>query len=119
MAGIHKLDVDVLADALEIAVVPYLEREGGGLAAALFRGPLIAAAGGVRIDVVGLAVGDVDVAAVGLPTRLAGRKVLVGIGDAPVVFLAELVLRRIGIRVTAQPEVLDKGVALFVVAQSS
>jgi hypothetical protein len=34
------------------------------------------------------------------------------------VLFAELVLRRIGIRIAALPEALDEGVALFVVAQA-
>ena len=117
LAGIHKLQVDVLADAFEIAVVPDLKREGRGLAAAFFHGPLVAAAGGVRVDRVRLAEGDIDVAAIRLPARLAGGKVLVGIGDAPVVLFAEFVLRRIRIGVAAQPELLDEGVPLLVVAQ--
>jgi hypothetical protein len=71
----------------------------------------------VGIDGVGLAEGDVDVAAIGLPAGLAGGVVLVGVGDAPIVLFAELVLRRIRIGVAAQPEVLDEGVALLVVAK--
>jgi len=70
LAGIDKLDVDVLADAFEIAVVPDLEGEGGGGTAALFRGALIEAARGVGFDVVRWAEGDVDMAAVRLPARL-------------------------------------------------
>jgi hypothetical protein len=57
------------------------------------------------------------VAAVGLPARLAGGKMLVGVGDAPVVLFAELVLRRIGVGIAPQPELLNEGVALLVVAQ--
>ena len=56
-------------------------------------------------------------AAVGLPAGLAGGKVLVGVGDAAVVLFAEFVVRRVGIGVAAQPELLDEGVALFVVAE--
>jgi putative intracellular protease/amidase len=72
----------------------------------------------VRFDRVRLAERDIDVAAVGLPARLAGGKVLVGVCDAPVVLFAELVLRRIRIGIAAQPELLDEGVALFIVAQA-
>ena len=50
LAGIHKLDVDVLADALKVAIVPNFERESRGLATTLFHGPLVAAAGGVGIN---------------------------------------------------------------------
>ena len=117
LAGIDKLQIDVFADAFEITVVPDLEREGRGFAAAFIHGPLIRAAGGVGIDRVGRAEGDIDVAAVRLPTRLAGGKMLVGIGDAPVMLFAELVVRRIGIGIAAQPELLDEGVPLLVVAQ--
>ena len=118
LAGIHKLDVDVLADPFQIAVMPDLKREGRGAAAAFFLGPFVVAAGGMGINIVRLAEGNVDVAAIGLPSRLAGRKMLVGIGDAPVVLFAVLVFGRIRVGVAAQPEVLDEGVALFVVAQA-
>src|ERR1019366_9558872 len=84
LAGIHKLDVYVLPDSLEITVMPHFERERSGVAATLFRGSVVAAAGGMGINVVGFAVGDVDVATVSLPPRLAGRKVLVCVSDAPV-----------------------------------
>jgi len=66
----------------------------------------------VGIDRIGLAEGDIDVTAVGLPTGLASGKMLIGIGDAPVMLFAELVFRRIRIGVAAQPEILDKGVTL-------
>ena len=35
-AGVHKFDVDVVADSLKIAVMPYLEGIGRGISAALF-----------------------------------------------------------------------------------
>ena len=40
---------------------------------------------------------------------------LVGIGDAQIMLFAELILRRIGIRIAAQPELLDELLALFFV----
>jgi len=49
LAGVHKFKIDILANTLDIAVVPGLEGESGGLAAALFHGPIIGAAGGVGI----------------------------------------------------------------------
>ena len=55
LASIHKLQIDVLPDALEITVVPRLEGEGGGFAAAFFHRPLVAAAGGMRVNGVGRA----------------------------------------------------------------
>ncbi len=57
-------------------------------------------------------------AAVSLPAGLAGRVVLVGVSDAPIMLFAEFVLRRIRIGIAPQPEVFDKGVALLVVRES-
>ena len=118
LAGVHELDVDVVADALDIPVVPGLKRKGRCLPPALFHGPLIATAGGVRVDAVRLAIGDVHVAAIGLPARLACCEMLVGVGDAAVVLFLELVLGRVGIRIAAQPEVLDEGLTLLIVRQA-
>src|SRR5208283_2142783 len=109
LAGIHELEIDVLAKALEIAVVPHLKREGGRLAATLFHRPLVHAARGVGVDAVGWAPGNIDMTAVGLPAGFTGGKVVVGVLDAPVMLLAKLVLRRIGTGVAALPEVLDEG----------
>ena len=64
---VHEFDDDVRADALDVAIEPLLERECGCGAAALFRGLAVRAAGGMRLLLVGRAVGDVDAAAVGLP----------------------------------------------------
>ena len=47
----------------------------------------------------------------------AGRIVVVGILDAPIVLFAELVVGRVGIGIAAQPELLDERFALLVVAQ--
>src|SRR5208282_4708163 len=109
---------DVLANTLEITVVPHLEREGGSLPATLFHGALVHAARGVGVNAVGRTECDINVAAVGLPAGLAGGKVVVGVLDAPVMLLAKFVLRRIGIGVAAQPEVLDECLALFIVGQA-
>ncbi len=117
LAGIHKLQVDVVADALDVAVVPHLEREGRRLAAALVHRPLILAAAGVGIDVVRLAVCNVDVAAVRHPSRLARSEVLVRIRDAGVDLVAILVVRRVGARVAPLPEVLDELVPLLIVRE--
>ncbi len=98
--------------------MPDLEREGRRIAAALFHRTLVASSAGMRVDVVRLAVGNVDVAAVCSPTRLARRKSLVRIRDPRIVLFAILVLRRVRIRIPPQPEILDEDLALFVVAQA-
>ncbi len=117
LAGIDELQVDVVADTFEIAVVPGLKREGGCLAAALVHGTLIGAARGMRFDRVRRTEGNVDVAAVRLPAGLAGCIVVVGVCDAPVVLFAKLIFGRVGIGIAAQPELLDECFALLVVAQ--
>src|SRR6202041_3153916 len=117
-AGVDKLDVDVIADTVQVAVVPDLKREGRGVAAALFHWTVVGAAAWVRVDVVGLAVGDVDMTAIGSPAWLAGGEVFVRVRDAGVVLFAELVLGRVWIGVAAKPELLDKLVALFVITQT-
>ena len=116
MAGIHELDFDVFANAVEVAVVPRLEGKVA-VSPPPFLGALIIATGGMGADLLRRAEVDVNVAPVGLPARLAGGIMLVGVCDAPVVLLAELVVGRIGIGIAAQPELLNKSVALFVVAQ--
>ncbi len=72
----------------------------------------------MRVDAVRFAVSDIHVTAIGLPSRLASSEMLVRIGDAAIVLFAELILRRVGIRIAAQPEVLNKGFPLFIVRQA-
>ncbi len=92
-AAIDKLDIDVIADPLKVAIVPDLERIGRRASAAFIDRALIIAAARVRIDAVRLAESNVDMTAVRLPTRLTCGKVIVRIGDACVMLFAELVLR--------------------------
>ena len=62
----------------------------------------------MRFDFVGRAEGDVDAAAIGLPSGDTGGVPLVGVGDAAVVLFLVLVLGGVGRRVAAQPELLDE-----------
>ena len=71
----------------------------------------------MRVDGVRRAESNIDVAAIGLPPRLAGRKVVVGVRNTPIVLFAEFVVGRVGIGIAAQPELLDERLALLVVAQ--
>src|SRR6185503_19758752 len=75
---------------------------------------IVAAARRVRLDLVGLAPGDVNPAAVRLPTGNTRSEMLVGIGDPLVVFLAIFVFIGIGIGIAPSPEFLDKALALVV-----
>src|SRR5438067_252873 len=111
---IDKFDLDAVAHALQITVEPDLEGIGRGVAATLLDGPLVGAAGRVRFDLVGRAESDIDAPPIGLPARDAGSVMLVGIGDATIIFFAILILGRVGIRISAQPELLDKLLALLV-----
>src|SRR5262249_7652360 len=60
---------------------------------------------------------DVHAAAVGLPSRNARRKVLVGVGNTTVVLFLELVFDRVRSRIAALPEGFDELVALFVIRE--
>src|SRR5207245_132690 len=84
-AGVDELDNDFLADVVEVAIAPVFKWEGRSGAAAFFHGAFIGSARGMRFDFVGLAVHDVNTAAVGFPAGDAGGEVFVGVGDARVV----------------------------------
>ncbi len=116
-AGVHKFQVDVFADAFQIAVVPDLEGVGRRFAAAFIHGSLVGTPRGVGIGRIGLAEGDIHVAAIRLPARLAGGEMLVGVGDAAIMLFAKLVFRGVGIGIAAQPELLDEGFSFLIVAQ--
>src|ERR1019366_7652369 len=80
-------------------------------------GALVAAAGGMGLDLIRRPKHNVSPAAVGLPTGNSGRVVLVGICYTPVVLFFELVLFCIWRGIAALPEGLDELVALFVVRE--
>ncbi len=65
-------------------------------------------------NLVRLAPGDVDAAAVGLPARNTRGIVFVGISDALVVLLTKLVLIGVRIRIAPAPELFNKALALVV-----
>ena len=52
-----------------------------------------------------------------LPAGLAGCIVVVGVLDAPIVFFAKLIIGRVGVRIPAQPELLDECFALLIIAE--
>src|SRR6185437_10397649 len=117
LAGIDELQIDVLADAFQIAVVPYLERIGRRRTATLFHGPLVLAAGGMRLLIVRWPPRNIDVAAVRQIAGLAGGEVVVGIRDAGKDLVAVFIVRGIRVGIPPAPEVLDEGVALLIVRQ--
>src|SRR5882762_866876 len=57
---------------------------------------------------------DVHAAAIGFPTRNSRCKVLIGISDATVVFLFEIVVWKIGIIAAAKPKLLDELLTFFI-----
>src|ERR1700743_2334020 len=71
----------------------------------------------MRINGVRGAEPDLNVSAVRLPAWLARGIVLIRVGNSAVVLLSEFIVGRVRIRVATKPELLDKGVTLFVVAQ--
>ncbi len=116
-AGVDEFDDDFLADAFDVAIAPVFKGEGRGLAAAFFHGAFVGAARGMRLDFIGLAVHDVDAAAIGLPAGHAGGEMLVGVGDALVVLFLIFVLFGVGGGIAALPEGFNEVVALFVVRE--
>src|SRR5262249_53335577 len=109
---------DVAADAFDVAVAPLLEREGRSRSAALFRRPFVAAARRMRFLLVRRAVRNIDAATIRLPARNSARELLVRIRDAPVVLFLEFVFDRVRSGVTAQPELFDELLALFIRLQA-
>ena len=69
----------------------------------------------MRVDLVGRPPRDVNAAAVGPPAWDAGGKVFVSVRNTPVVLFLVFILRCVRSRVAAQPELLDKLIALFVI----
>src|SRR6266481_2559366 len=116
-AAIDELDYYFLPNPLEVAIAPLLERESGGFAAAFVHRALVAAAGGVGLDLIRGPKHDVSAAAVGLPPGDASRVVFVGIRDTPVVLFFKLVLFGVRRGIAALPEGFNELVALFVVRE--
>src|SRR5664279_5926658 len=114
-AGIDKLEVDLLANSLEVAVAPILKGIGGSLATAFFHRTAVAATRGMRVNLVGWTPHNVNAPTVGSRPWDSRRKMFVGVGDAAVVLFLEFVLRRVRSRIAAQPELFDKLVTLLVV----
>src|SRR5438552_11189516 len=71
----------------------------------------------MRLDLIWRTINDVDSTAISPPTLNAGRKMLVGIGDAPVVFVLKFVVLAIRIRVAPLPEGFNELVAFFVIRE--
>ena len=68
----------------------------------------------MRLDFGRRAKGYVNPAAVRFPPRNAGGKSLVCVGDTPVMFFLELVLRCARVWISPHPELLDEVFLLFV-----
>src|SRR5215472_15341675 len=78
--GIHKLDFDVFANPIQMAIAPHLPGKRRCGTTPLFRGTLVCAPGGLGVDFIGWTTDDVDTAAISLPANDAGREVFVSIG---------------------------------------
>ena len=71
----------------------------------------------MRINLIRLAIDDVDAAAIGSPAGNARREVLVGVSDALVVLFLVFVLFGVRRGVAALPEGFNEVVALLVVGE--
>src|SRR5438067_3660595 len=69
------------------------------------------------VNAVGRAEDDIDAAAIGLPSRDAGRKTLSGISDAAIVLFLKFVLHGVRRGVAAKPKLFNELVALFIVGE--
>ncbi len=113
-AGIHKLQLYVLANALNIVVGPIFEGVGLCFTAALIQRALVVFPLRVALKRVGLTVHDVNAAAIGSPAGNAGRKMLIGISDAAIMLFFHRIIDRIRIGIAPLPELLDELLAFFV-----
>src|SRR5262249_9119079 len=104
---------------VQMAIAPQLKWIGRSAAAAFDRRPLIRATRRVFLPFIRRTMDDVDAAAVGAPSRNARGEMLVGVGDAAVVFFLELVFDGIGSGIAPQPELLDELLAFFIVLQAA
>src|SRR5205809_52811 len=71
----------------------------------------------MRLDLIWWPINNVHTAAVRSPSLNAGGIMLIGVRDAAVVFVFELVVFAVRIGIAPLPERLDKLVALFVVRE--
>ena len=117
--GVDELDQHFVAQVrtLQVAVAPDFEGVGAGDSSALVNGTGVAAAARMGLDLVGRTECDIDPPAIRQPPRGPGRKSLIGIGDAPVMFIPGLVDDRIGVRIPPQPELFDELVPFIVGGQ--
>src|SRR5262249_47628740 len=111
---VDEFNLDVRTDSLDEAIPPYFEGIGRRRAAAFPGGAVVAAARGVRFDLIRLAEHDIDAPAVGLPPGDAAGVMLVGVGDALVMLFAVFVDVGVGVGIAAVPESFDELLALLV-----
>ena len=118
--AIHEFDDDFLSQIypVQVTVSPGDEGMGAGLSSPFPVGPVVGASPVVGLDLVRWTVHDVHAPAIGLPAHLARGETLIGVGDAPVVLVPELVDHGVRIGIPSQPELLDELVALLVVGQT-
>src|SRR6266850_6285132 len=113
-AGIDELPDHVFADAFHVPVTPGFKWVGGRRTATFFHGAIVGATSGMGFYFVGRAPHDVHAPAISFPTGNSRSVMLIGIGDATIVFLFEIVVGKIGIIAAAKPKLLDELLALFI-----
>jgi hypothetical protein len=72
----------------------------------------------MRVNLIGLAVHDVDAAPIRLPAWDAGSEMLVGVGDSLVVLFFVFVLFGVRSGIATLPELLNEVISFFVVVSS-
>src|SRR6185437_5381710 len=79
LTRVDELEIDVVPDAFDVAVMPDFKGIGRGGTTALVHGTRVGSAAGVGLDLVGLTIGDVDVAAIRQIPGFAGSEMLIRI----------------------------------------
>ena len=113
-AGIDEFQDNVLAYAFQVAPAPGFPWVRSSGASTLFHRSVVGAAGRVRLNFVRPTPHDVHAATIGFPARDARSKMFVRVSNPAVMLFLEIVVREVGIAAAAQPELLDKLLALFV-----
>ena len=116
-ALIHKFDLDLLPDSIDVPVAPIFERIGGRLSTTFFDRPVVLATARMCVNFIGRTIHDVNAPAVGSPARNSRCVVLIRVRDAAIVLFLEFVFDCVGSRIASQPELLDELISFFVVAQ--
>src|SRR4030095_13199120 len=105
---IDKLNLDPRAYASQITIEPNFKWIRRRTTTTFVGRTVVITSRRVRFALIRFSIHDPDAPAIRFPSWYAGREMLIGIGNALVVFLFELVLIGVGVGIAPAPEFLDK-----------